>query len=291
MNAAAPARPKALGISRELRNGHQSKPHEKDAVKVPKARYKRRALMAELVPESGVAHCGEHVSAHYCEEHKGGGPGVVAKLGGFPRYVGLAMCGLLWLCALCAAKISERRREELQRAVDNWAADGGTTAFITYTFRHLAGDRLCDVLKRFKDAQRHLFNSRAYKDWCEKWGVVHNVRAFEATYNRLRRWWHPHRHEIAFRAPGARAFAPEMEAELQALTLVSLAKFGLSGKLDVACTVKEGDLSVADYIAKFGREPAEEREDRWTVARELAKGVVKSARGKDGYTPLSLIHI
>jgi hypothetical protein len=80
-----------------------------------------------------------------------------------------------------------------------------------------------------------------------------------------------------------------MEEELQALTLKSLAKLGLRGKLEIACTVKEGDLSVADYVAKFGREPFEERDERWGVARELAKGVVKAARGKDGYTPWALL--
>jgi hypothetical protein len=45
---------------------------------------------------------------------------------------------------------------------------------------------------------------------------------------------------------------------------------------------------IADYIAKFGREP-QGGKVRWTLAHELTKSVSKLSRGESGLTPLELL--
>src|SRR5689334_11608304 len=52
------------------------------------------------------------------------------------HYKSLMVCGSVWLCPLCAAKISERRRDELERAVARHVAQKGAVYMATYTVSH-----------------------------------------------------------------------------------------------------------------------------------------------------------
>jgi hypothetical protein len=49
------------------------------------------------------------------------------------HYKSLIVCGSVWMCPLCTAKISERRREELERAVSRHIAQNGAVYMATYT--------------------------------------------------------------------------------------------------------------------------------------------------------------
>ena len=49
------------------------------------------------------------------------------------HYASLIVCGSVWMCPLCAAKISERRREELERAISRHIEQEGTVFMATYT--------------------------------------------------------------------------------------------------------------------------------------------------------------
>jgi hypothetical protein len=49
------------------------------------------------------------------------------------HYKSLIVCGSVWMCPLCAAKISERRRDELERAITRHIELQGAVFMATYT--------------------------------------------------------------------------------------------------------------------------------------------------------------
>src|SRR6185503_16585697 len=108
-------------------------------------------------------------------------------------------CGRLWVCPVCAARITEQRRKELSNAVSRWP---GKLLLVTFTFRHERRDRLTDLLARLvgKGKQRGAFQwMKSGKQWQEilrdvEW--VGSVRALEVTYGD--NGWHVHIHELVF---------------------------------------------------------------------------------------------
>src|SRR5256885_17042652 len=48
----------------------------------------------------------------------------------------IMVCGSVWVCPLCAAKISEHRRVELEQAIARCIATGGAGYLTTYTIAH-----------------------------------------------------------------------------------------------------------------------------------------------------------
>lgn len=137
---------------------------------------------------------------------------------------GLVTCGSVWACPVCAAKIQQRRREELQRLVD-WAytnnvldreivasvqrEDGQPLrvvsqaigpmrplcpSMVTFTFPHSAFDRLEWLRNCMADAFKRL---RSGESW-QKFKADHRfgglVRSTELTHGK--NGWHLHTHEL-----------------------------------------------------------------------------------------------
>ncbi|HGP1317043.1 TPA: hypothetical protein ACLF3A_006470 [Pseudomonas aeruginosa] len=68
------------------------------------------------------------------------------------HYRGIATCGSVWACPVCASVIQERRRLELEHLVQ-WAEDQGLQAImVTFTFPHTGFDTLSELLDRQADA-------------------------------------------------------------------------------------------------------------------------------------------
>lgn len=65
---------------------------------------------------------------------------------GKAHYVGVSVCGNVWTCPVCAAKIQERRRSEIAKAFDYAYSNGRKMVMVTLTFPHTAADRLSDLL-------------------------------------------------------------------------------------------------------------------------------------------------
>src|SRR5260370_4419014 len=72
------------------------------------------------------------------------------------HYRGLMVCGSIWVCPLCAAKISERRRMELEQAIGRCTANGGAVYLVTYTLSHQRYDTLSTLLQAFLGAKRRI---------------------------------------------------------------------------------------------------------------------------------------
>src|SRR6476620_202900 len=90
-------------------------------------------------------------------------------------YAGFQVCGSVWVCPVCAAKISERRRCEIKRVVDLHKESGGRSALMTLTFSHQKTDRLVDTLKSFTNSLTHFRSSRPYTRVVEPLGIVGTI--------------------------------------------------------------------------------------------------------------------
>jgi hypothetical protein len=95
---------------------------------------------------------------------------------GSAHYHGIATCGSVWACPICAAKIQERRRAEIEQAM-TWANDAGlAVVMVTLTFPHTAFDQLRDLLAKQADALGRFRRTRGYAALSEQ------LRNLFATY-------------------------------------------------------------------------------------------------------------
>jgi hypothetical protein len=198
------------------------------------------------------------------------------KHGNTRFYSGLQVCASVWTCPVCAAKITERRRIELEKAIKKAYELGLYVYFATYTFSHHQKEPLKDNLNRFKTARHAVKSGRFAKDFKEKYHIVGTIEVLEVTYGHFSNGWHPHSHELIFtREPlDLETFGPELrnkweyEAARQGLTM---------NKHGFHITGTKG--AIADYIAKFGKEPKDPKHV-WGPEAELSKGHLKKGHNK-----------
>lgn len=267
--------------------------HAKYSVKVPKAprtdpetgeiiggpfdprmaRFERFALQSaarKLLPHARVSTClrarakGQDIQVVKSKEH------------GKCSYKGLQTCGSVWTCPVCAAKISERRRVELQTAITLHKAQGGQVLLMTLTNPHLAGDNLFDLLARQSQALKIFNSDRALRKIFASMGCIGQIRAVEVTHGRLRainNGWHPHFHFLLFVAS-----CLDLDALRVAIHLRWQHACGRAGlKLpSLAHGVRLDDGSKA---AKYA--------SKWGLESEMTKGHTK--KSTDGETPFDLL--
>jgi hypothetical protein len=111
---------------------------------------------------------------------------------------GVASCGLIWVCPVCAAKIKARRALEIEGATSAHIAAGGTLSMLTITVRHTREMPLVEVLAAVRGSWARL---KRLKSWSQLSAVlVGQVRALEVTVGD--NGWHPHQHLLLFVRPG-----------------------------------------------------------------------------------------
>ena len=199
------------------------------------------------------------------------------------HYRGLQTCGSVWHCPICAAKISERRREELAGLVEKHIAAGGSVWMTTYTIRHKRYDNLADLLQRFLEARRRVRQGRRGIAWRRDYQVIGTVSVLEVTWSK-ENGWHPHVHELVFSA--AADFDPDaFDQAVRPLWREAARSQGLKMN-GHGFQVDRTYGAVADYIAKYGHEPAKEP---WGVEAEMSKGHLKRGRAERHYTPFALL--
>jgi hypothetical protein len=198
------------------------------------------------------------------------------------HFAGLMVCGSVWTCPPCAAKVSERRKQEIVKATDTHKRAGGGLYMVTYTFAHGRDDQLGQTMDKLTKARQHMRRQRAYRDLVKSVGFVGDVRTLEVTYGDAN-GWHPHEHCLWL---VAKPLTDRQQRSLRS-TMFDLWKnacqicgLGTPNRKN-GVNVIEAD-SAAEYMAKFGREP------KWGVASELTKQHVKSGRAKS-MTPFDLL--
>ena len=201
------------------------------------------------------------------------------------HYKGLATCGVLWSCPICASKIQERRRVEVAAAVV-WAESRGKQAcMVSYTFPHRGGDALSDLLHAQQKALAWMRGSRAYKSIMESLGFDGRIRALEVTHGD--NGWHPHTHELLFLdcLPGE-----SVRDALASLWLKACRKYGLfvDGRdvednfMRYSVDITASSQAAAKYLAKL------DDQNKWTLSHELTKSASKQGR-RNGRHPFQLL--
>lgn len=197
------------------------------------------------------------------------------------HFKNLQVCGSVWMCPVCASKISETRRQELSLAI---AKTDYQAMLLTFTMQHHKGDKLADLVRGLMAAFDSFKSGQYWQKKRKEYGWLGSIRAIEVTYGD--NGWHPHLHDLVLLEKpldaGSRGFFTRLIKERW---LMVLARQGYSASLDHGADVREGHNDIADYVAKHGRLP---KVTGWTVVHEVTKAVSKKAH-KDGRTPYQLL--
>lgn len=245
---------------------------EEDKARRRLDRYRLQSFAAELLPGERVGFCLRHrlpghdrVSVNYSQAIKRA------------HYGNLMVCGSVWTCPVCAAKITEKRRKELLTA----KTDGLNCFMVTFTFQHFRGDSLKDLYAYLSEAMRRIKSGRPWRSFTARWQVVGSVAGTEITYG-VESGWHPHKH-VLFWTMAEYIDTEAIQAELHSLFGGVLANMGRYSHPVHGVDVRKGDNLAAEYLAKFGRESK-----GWSLESEITKAPVKLAAGEH-YTPFQLL--
>lgn len=234
-------------------------------------RFALQAVARDLLPSERVRHClrtrqrgAKHVEVWRSVEYRRA------------HYKRLQTCGSVWHCPVCAAKISERRRAELEACTALHKASGGGLALLTLTNSHSRADRLSDLLEAQAVALKRFWTDRASLRLFKRLGVVGLVRAVEVTHGNAN-GWHPHYHILLF------LDSPRSAGQLKAI------RFDLAQRWIDCCKaaglplpdLEHGaDIRGADWAARYA--------SKWGLEQEVTKGHTKKGRG-DRATPWDLL--
>lgn len=197
-------------------------------------------------------------------------------------YGGLVICGNVWTCPVCAAKIQERRRVEVAKAF-KYAYEvmhGKKVILVTFTFPHYRWQSLNDLLYMQADAYRRLRAGEPWKRIKDRCGYEGLIRSLELTIGD--NGWHPHTHE---------AWIVDESTDTEALRSVLTERWlnmcnraGLTVNNEDAFRLHAVDIKdnahCSDYLAK------QDSSRNWGADRELVKG---SAKVGKGLHPFSLL--
>lgn len=233
-------------------------------------RWRLQTVARRLLPESRL-----HVCFRYAIPERS--PRIYRRECGDSHHAyfsGLLVCGLLWICPVCAAKIAERRRVELIGALRDHRAGGGGAYLMTLTVPHAINQPCRDVTDRLLDAYRRLGQGRV------RWtsvvpDYIGSIRALEVTHGA--HGWHSHLHVLVFTSQavselvGAQEILRDRWEHVTRLT-------GFTGLSREHGLTLQGGASAAEYVTK----------GNWGAAEELTRAHSKLG-GRGGRTPFQLL--
>lgn len=218
----------------------------KDPVQNRLERFALQSVVRQILPKSRTANClrlrqknANVVEIWRSAEHRRA------------HYGGLQTCASVWACPVCAAKISERRRQELHQLMAAHRAAGGTILFITRTAPHSRTDDLGDLLAQLKKAEASYKAHRDYKTLAKALGVVGTVKAVEVTWGEAN-GFHPHVHELLLIQEPVNI--PDLEEDLYRIWRDAALRAGFRLPTRAhGLTVQDGEQA-DKYISKWGLE-------------------------------------
>lgn len=249
------------------------------AIEAKKRRYRLQTVARKLLPDERIRTC--HRDTIPAKLHVD----IVAN----PEFSSasfrnLQTCNSVWSCPVCAAKISEQRREELSTAL---VSSSFRSILVTYTLRHRTTNPLVQSLTALKEARRSLKSGEWFQNLKDDYGWAGSVTSHEVTYSD-RNGWHPHAHELVLLPKDITDNDLEgITLKLRRRWLEVLAREGYTAEYDFGVDVQTSEQWVEEYVAKWGHEP---QGRQWTPAHEVTKAVSKSARA-DGLTPWQLLEL
>lgn len=214
-------------------------------------RYAIQSVARRFLPKSRTAKCHrvryqhKDVEIWKSKEHKG------------TSFAGLIACGSVWTCPVCAAKIAERRRIEVRKALDAHKADGGTMYMMTLTAPHTRDDALGEILKKQEKALAFFNKDGTARRVFKSMGIVGTIRAMEVTHGRKssNNGWHPHYHVLQFSTYAAPDCVREQWADtLYTRWAAACEKAGLKRPSREHGLKIDGAESAGNYVSKWGLE-------------------------------------
>lgn len=243
-------------------------------------KYWLQSCARELVPNERVSQCLRYHAPlkETVEVHK-------AKEGKTAFYKGLQVCGSVWMCPVCASRISEERKRELLAGIQAWH---GSMVMVTYTLSHNRSMKLFDIISAELEAYRALKSGGAFMALRDEYYWHGSVRSLEITYGA--NGWHPHIHELVFVSNGKTkildsVYTGGLKGAIFRHWKKALNHKGYGADFTHGLDVTTAKDTVADYVAKWGKEPIN---PEWSVSAEIAKQPVKQAR-KGGLTPTAIL--
>lgn len=235
------------------------------------SRFKLQDAAASILRTHRVRGCGKHKIQ--VSERRGVAYNPDRKKAHFSN---VQICGLVWVCPVCAAKITEGRRYELKTALDNWTKRPGSHVFmITLTNPHTRFDSLFDLKIAQRKATHRFFSSRKGVSLMQRLGRVHHVKNYEVTYGS--NGWHPHHHILLMCNKDTKLTDPII-LELKKHWRSCCVKAGLR-----APSLEHGlDFSDGSYADRYV--------SKWGLEHELTKSHVKKGV-KESLTPWDLLRI
>jgi hypothetical protein len=199
----------------------------------------------------------------------------------YASYRGLQICGSVWHCPVCAAKVANERCAEISNAIILAAELGFKAVLVTYTARHDYKTVLKDQLDAMTEAHRAVWRGESAKRMKEQFGMLGMIRTLECTHGR--NGWHPHIHALIFLPADCDvvSFGSALRFRWELMAL----KHGLTMNKH-GFDIVDNAQKVADYLAKWGHMP------QWSEADELARWHTKIGRGRnknEHYTPWQLL--
>lgn len=246
-------------------------PHEQRALM-----YKLLSVSSRLLPDERVQHCSKYLIR--------GTESVTIKRNPADKkawFAGVQHCSSVWNCPVCANRISEFRRRELNDGLKDERFD---VMMVTYTLRHNRDDSLSSLLDALKKAYKATKSGRFYQSLQDEFGIAGSIRTIEVTYSDTN-GWHVHIHELLvfWRSilnrddPTFYARTMQLQTWLKRQWIHCLAQQGrdASWERGVNVNARKGVSKV--YIAKY------------QLAQELTRSVNKHARGREGITPFGML--
>jgi hypothetical protein len=193
---------------------------------------------------------------------------------------GLAYCGSVWACPVCAWYIQLKRERLVTELFNKTISAGYGLVHVVLTFHHTKYSTCADMLELQRAAWLHMTRSRRYRDWKKHNGIKWYMRALELTYSGVT-GWHPHYHMVFVIDP---LVDPREFDELYLMWADAVSAAGSYTSRDayhykVVTTADAASVAVfSEYSTKGG--------GAWSLSHELTRTSVKF-RSK-GVTPFQL---
>jgi Replication protein len=233
-----------------------------------------RKTAAKIFPEEAVARCGQYTGRGGLELR--GQPASALMLGpNGAYYTNMVTCKSVWLCAVCAAKVSEERRLIVESVVNGVQNDGGTVLMFTLTQGHKGFALPKPMRKDLSKRWQKMLGGQAWKQIQADCHILGTCRALEVTYGK--NGWHPHLHVLVFLSRDA---STESTCKFVPWLMDRWIRYTEADGNDCergAQHVRIADSSVnaGDYMSKFGVD--------WEMTHAHLK------RGRTGRAPFQIL--
>lgn len=191
-------------------------------------------------------------------------------------YRHLRCCGSIWICPVCASKISEHRKMEIRRVIN---AIHYKPVLCLFTMQHSKKTPLRVTVAELMAAYAGFTSGCGWQDIRTRFEVFGWVRSLEFTHGQ--NGWHPHLHVIVWaKSNNYDCIRDAMGGRWESI-MKSIGKKYVKG---ISFNLIEADKEVGTYVAKMGVQ-----EVKWGPEHEVSKSVIK--RAKPGHrNPIQLLY-